>query len=111
MAGTGRYQPALLIEPMGDQPVSPTAEQELIEQLWPVVKEANQNYKLGARVSKSHILFTDPRGPMRRAGKGTVQRAPTLDLYKDALDALYAREGDAVPGNELVLPIPGLKDE
>ena len=27
-----------------------------------------------------------------------------MDLYKDVLDALYAREGDAVPGNELVLP-------
>lgn len=35
---------------------------------------------------------------MRRAGKGTVQRGPTLALYKDALDALYEREGDAIPG-------------
>ena len=41
---------------------------------------------------------------MRRAGKGTVQRAATLELYKGALDALYLGEGDAMPGNELVLP-------
>ena len=40
---------------------------------------------------------------MRRAGKGTVQRGPTLELYKEALDAFYTREGDVVPGNELVL--------
>lgn len=40
---------------------------------------------------------------MRRAGKGTVQRGPTLELYKDALDTLYAREGDTVPENESIL--------
>ncbi|KAL9098748.1 MAG: hypothetical protein Q9163_005648 [Psora crenata] len=106
MAGTGRSQPALLIERFSDQPLSPTGEQEFIEELWPTIDEVNQRYKLGARISKSHIIFTDLHQPMRRASKGTVQRRPTLSLYKEALDALYAREGDGVPGNELVLPMP-----
>ena len=61
-------------------------------------------YQLGAHIARSHILFTDPDQPMRRAGKATVQRGPMLQLYKDKLDQLYEREGDAVPGNELVLP-------
>ena len=104
MAGTGRSQPALIIELADDQPLSPAAERERTTRIWPIVEEANQTYKMGTRVAKSHILYTNPQQPMRRAGKGTVQRGPALELYKDALDALYAREGDAVPGNELVLP-------
>lgn len=41
---------------------------------------------------------------MRRAGKGTVQRGPTFEQYRDELEKLYDREGDAVSGNELILP-------
>ncbi|KAL8917524.1 MAG: hypothetical protein Q9172_005812 [Xanthocarpia lactea] len=104
MAGTGRFQPALLIERTNDQAFSAVSDQELSSELWPLIKEANQTYQLGARVAQSHILFTDPQQPMRRAGKGTVQRGPTLEQYKDELDKLYIREGDAVLGNELVLP-------
>ncbi|KAL8658299.1 MAG: hypothetical protein Q9226_001115 [Calogaya cf. arnoldii] len=105
MAGTGRFQPALLVERASDdQAFSAVSEQELTSELWPLVNKANQTYQLGARVARSHILFTDPQQPMRRAGKGTVQRGPTLEQYKDELDKLYIREGDAVPGNELVLP-------
>ncbi|KAL9630769.1 MAG: hypothetical protein Q9204_004551 [Flavoplaca sp. TL-2023a] len=104
MAGTGRFRPALIVERAGDGPYSFESEQMLTSQVWPLVEEANKMYQLGARVARSHILFTDPEQPMRRAGKGTVQRGPTLQLYKDKLDQLYEREGDAVPGNELVLP-------
>ncbi|KAL8902865.1 MAG: hypothetical protein Q9207_004330 [Kuettlingeria erythrocarpa] len=104
MAGTGRFQPALLVERTNDQAFSAVSDQELSSELWPLINEANQTYQLGARVAQSHILFTDPQQPMRRAGKGTVQRGPTLEQYKDELDKLYIREGDAVPGNELVLP-------
>ena len=107
MAGTGKSQPALLVEPASDQRLSPAEKHDFIEEIYPVVREANQGYKIGARVSKSHIFFTDPEHPMRRAGKGTVQRAATLESYKDVLNALYAREGDSVSGNELVLPTFG----
>ena len=104
MAGTDRFQPALIIERTDDQSSSPVREQNLTEELWPLIQEANQLYKLGARVNKSHIIYGDPHKPFRRAGKGTVQRRPTLMLYKDELDELYSHAGDAVPGNELILP-------
>lgn len=104
MVGTGRFQPALLIEPASSQPLSLIDEHDLIEELYVRVEEVNQSYKIGARVSKSHVFFTDPEHPMQRAGKGTVQRHPTLQAYKDAINALYTREGDSVPHNELVLP-------
>lgn len=107
MTGTGRFQPALLVEPASEHSLSAQGKKELVERLWPVVQEANEGYKLGARISKTHILILDQGRPMRYAGKGTVQRAPTLSLYKDMLDALYAREGDISPGNDLALPVPG----
>ncbi len=93
MVRTGRYQPALIMEPVNQQPMSTVAEQELHDRIWPTIQKASKMYMLGARVSKSHILYTNPQKPMRRASKGTVQRAPTVELYKEALDALYAREG------------------
>ncbi|KAL8841961.1 MAG: hypothetical protein Q9176_002898 [Flavoplaca citrina] len=58
----------------------------------------------GTGRSRPALIVERAEQPMRRAGKGTVQRGPTLQLYKDKLDQLYEREGDAVPGNELVLP-------
>lgn len=110
MVGTGRSQPALIIERTGDQSLEQVTEQELTNRLWPTIEEANRNYKLGTRVFKSHIVYTSLQQPMRRADKGTVQRGPTLELYKNALDELYAREGDALPDNELVLPTMDQKE-
>ncbi|KAL8721901.1 MAG: hypothetical protein Q9225_001497 [Loekoesia sp. 1 TL-2023] len=104
MAGTGRSQPALVIERAEEQHLSPAKQEEFTAQLWSLIQEANQKYKLSARVSQSHILYTEPQRPMLRAGKGTIQRSLTLELYKDVLDDLYNREGDAFLGNELSNP-------
>jgi hypothetical protein len=97
MAGTSRFQPCLLIEPASPRPPSSA---ELIEELWPAIEEANHTYKTDSRISKAHILFTDPEKPMQRAGKGTVQRAPTLEIYRDALNALYDSAGDSLSSEQ-----------
>ena len=76
IAGTGRCQPVLIIKRINDQPLSPAAKQKLTAQLWPIIQEANQPYKLNARVSQSHILYTGPHKPMQRTEKETVQRGP-----------------------------------
>lgn len=102
MVGNGRNQSALLIEAESDQNMTASAKHNFVEQIWPTVEEANQVYPKDARVSKSHILLTDPKIPVQRAGKGTVQRGPTLKLYQEALDALYTREGDELPGTTAI---------
>ncbi|KAL8717438.1 MAG: hypothetical protein Q9181_008327 [Wetmoreana brouardii] len=107
MAGTGRFQPALLVEPAGHETLSTEAKSGLIDRLWSLISETNEKYKVGARVSKTHVVVLDRGQTMRYAGKGTVRRAPTLALYKDVLDDLYAREGDLAPGNDLALPLRG----
>lgn len=103
MTGTGRFQPALLVEPASEHSLSAQGKKELFERLWPVVQKVNEGYKLSTRISKTLILILDQKRPMRYAEKGTVQRAPTLNLYKKMLNTLYAREGDISPSNDLVL--------
>ncbi len=98
MVGTGKFQSALLVEAESDQAMSIPVKQGLIEQIWPVIEEANQLYPKDARIAKSHIVLMDLQKRAQRAGKGTVQRNPTIKLYQDTLDALYAKEGNCTPG-------------
>ena len=87
--GEGHFEAALLIEVSQDTQLSIEEKTKLIEDLWPVVEQANRDCPAQARVSKSHILFVDPEKPMARAGKGTVQRKATLKLYESEVDRLY----------------------
>lgn len=91
VAGAQRFQAALLVEPVSDRTVlSPSERAAFIEEIWPTIEEANQDCPAHARILKSHILLTHPQRPMLRAGKGTIQRAGTVQLYAKELDALYA---------------------
>lgn len=90
VSGAQRFQSALIVELLTDQPLSTTQKAKAIERLWPAIEQANQDCPNYAKIAKSHILFCSPDKPMLRAGKGTVQRQPTWDLYKDDLDTLFA---------------------
>lgn len=90
MAGTGRSQVSLLVELVAaDQVLSPLERAQTIDRLWPTIKDMNHIYQTDSRLAKSHVLFTHPGKPMLRAGKGTVQRAPTIQLYATELNDLY----------------------
>ena len=95
MVGTGRYHSALLIEPVsGVWLTSDEARNSLIDYVWPAVQEANKAYPESARVQRSHILIVDVDKRLQRAGKGTVQRGPSIKLYEAELDKLYEELGD-----------------
>ena len=94
LVGERRSQTALLIELMNDTITSRPERDAMIERLWPIIQAANDQVDEFARVSRSLILLLGPGQSMERAGKGTVQRKPTLDLYSDQLDALYAKAGE-----------------
>jgi hypothetical protein len=89
-----------------------TVEQvKLVKQIWPVIEEANRLAPAHARVEDAMILPSNPQKPFLRAGKGTVQRAGTLLLYKDEIDRLYRNaelgdvEDEPVPGKSAFLDI------
>lgn len=94
VAGAQRFQASLVIE-YGDTALDPNERAKIIEELWPVIDEANSVCPAHARISRTHILFTTPEKPMLRAGKGTIQRTATLALYEPELDALYT-DADAL---------------
>jgi thioester reductase-like protein len=96
VAGAQRFQAALVVEAATDGKVlTPTERAALLEEIWPSIEETNQETPAHARIAKSHVLFTHPDKPFLRAGKGTVQRAGSLALYEEELDALY-REAETV---------------
>jgi len=54
----------------------------------PVVEEANKDAPNFSRIFKEMILVTSTDKPMLRAGKGTVTKKVTIQLYEPEIDAL-----------------------
>lgn len=93
VVGAQRFQAALLVEPGTNGKVLSVAERAAFtERIWPTIEEANRDAPFHTRVLKSHVLFTNTRKPMLRAGKGTVQRSGTLKSYSAEIDKFH---GDA----------------
>ncbi|ROW16995.1 hypothetical protein VPNG_01418 [Cytospora leucostoma] len=88
--GTQRLQAALLIDPaaLSDGPLTTSEQAALIERVWPSVQEANAVAPAHARVERSMILVVDR--PLIRAGKGTIQRAASIQQYDAEIESLYA---------------------
>ncbi|KZT23998.1 putative aminoadipate reductase [Neolentinus lepideus HHB14362 ss-1] len=92
MFGRGRDQVGIIIEPTPEFAIDPKDEKALGEfrnKIWPVVEEANKDAPAFSRLFKEMILVSDPKKPLPRAAKGTVQRKPTIALYEKEIDALY----------------------
>lgn len=86
VAGHGKFQTSLLVEPR-KFPID--SKELLLDDIWPMVQKANQLCPTHGRIMKDCIIFTKAEKPVPRAAKGTVQRMMTLDLYKDEIDELY----------------------
>lgn len=89
VVGEQRFEAALLVELATNTERTSAEEKEIIESIWPIVQEANNKCPAHARVAKSNILLATPDMPFSRAGKGTVQRQGTWNLYAERLDKLY----------------------
>lgn len=88
ICGVGRFQSSLLVEAV-KPPTSETERTQLLGSIWPSVQTANRDSPSHGRIHRDMILFTTADKPMPRAGKGTVQRQATLDLYAAEIEALY----------------------
>lgn len=78
----------LLVEMKATEPLSAEKREEVAEQVWKLVEEANQKYKPEARIAKLRILITDPQRPLPRNVKGMVPRPLALRLYAEELERL-----------------------
>lgn len=102
VVGTQRFQAALLIEPAAlDAPLTTAEQAALIEKIWPTVQAANAVVPAHAKVEKALILVVDR--PMIRSGKGTIQRAASIEQSSSNIEDLYINaditaDGEDVPG-------------
>ncbi|KAJ8130824.1 hypothetical protein O1611_g2807 [Lasiodiplodia mahajangana] len=94
ITGSGRTQSCLLIEPNEIVSGSETSRYQLLDTIWPTVELANAEIPSHARIHRDMILITSVGKPMLRAGKGTIQRKATLNLYEDEINALYRANDD-----------------
>ena len=102
VAGQGRFQASLLIEPVMHAAVR-EAEQSLLEEIWATIEGANRSCVAQGRVEKHLVMFTSPSKPMLRTGKGTIRRRPTISQYEKEFDAMYlAADLDAGKSRALV---------
>ena len=86
VAGHGRFQASLLVEPR----TFPADTDDLLKEIWPTVQAANKSSPTHSKIMRDFITFTKPEKPVPRAAKGTVQRIMTLELYKNEIDELYS---------------------
>lgn len=85
-----RFQAALMLEPAPNAtPYSTADKASFIARVWPSVEEANKVAPAHARIEKAMILPMNREKPAIRAGKGTIQRAATVQQYTTELDRLY----------------------
>ncbi len=86
IVGQGHFQPALLVEPIK----TANSSSELINKLWTTIEKANAQAQSHGRIFKSLITIADPSKPFERAGKGTVDRDLTAEIFAGEIAALYS---------------------
>ena len=89
VVGTDRFQPALILEPV-KFPQNDVERDNLINRVWPLVVRANKETVAHGQIGHQFVALSNPAKPFLRAGKGTIQRAGTVKLYKDDIDKIYA---------------------
>ncbi|KAF3069989.1 Iterative polyketide synthase CazM [Trichoderma lentiforme] len=90
VVGQERFQPAMILEPKGMLKDDAEAE-ALIDDVWPLIEEANQHTVAHGQIVRELVAVSDPKMPFFIAGKGTVQRVQTVNLYKEYIDGIYER--------------------
>ncbi|KAK3307162.1 uncharacterized protein B0T15DRAFT_553631 [Chaetomium strumarium] len=102
VVGSNRFQPALIVEP-ARHPGSDEGEEEakaFLDSVWPYVVKANKQTVAHGQIGRQLVALSNPAKPFPRAPKGTIQRAATIKLYADEIDAIYERAGEVVASSE-----------
>ncbi|EKM53824.1 uncharacterized protein PHACADRAFT_125794 [Phanerochaete carnosa HHB-10118-sp] len=93
--GDGRFQLGLLVEAAPHVPLDVTdaaAVRAYVDAVWPAVAAGNEGTDHHARVSREMLVVTHPAVlPLVRTPKGSIPRGPNVQVFKEQIDALYAR--------------------
>ncbi|KAK4183556.1 putative peptide synthetase [Podospora australis] len=100
VVGVGHFQTGLLVEPL-KQPDDPG---RFVDEIWPVVEEANKQYPAYARVWRSMVMLSHPNKPFNRTAKGSVMRRATYQLYDHEIEELYAKQQQSTGAIDIPCP-------
>ena len=89
---------ALLIE-VGHRLLSSDDREKLLDDIWPLVRNANEICPIRAEIKRELVLFADPNNPLPKTLKGYVHRSKSLDLYRSEIDACFRKENRSTPFN------------
>ncbi|KAI1851567.1 hypothetical protein JX266_003029 [Neoarthrinium moseri] len=92
VVGSNRFQPAIFVEPVS-HPETKDDEKKLLDSVWPLVVQANKETVAHGQIGREFLALTTKDKPFPRAGKGTIQRAGAIKLYKEEIDQLYENVG------------------
>lgn len=88
--GQGHFQSSALIQPNWD--LWEGSRESLINEIWPVIQEANKTAPGHARLMRNRIGLASKEKPFQTTPKGTVQRRFVLEDYADEIEALYTTD-------------------
>lgn len=91
VVGQGRFQSAALVEP--DWSAWNGGQDAFIDEIWAVVKKANESAPGYAHLMKDHIGLSSPFKPFKLTPKGTIQRRVVVSDYADEIEDLYRSSG------------------
>lgn len=89
VVGTGRPQPALLLE-VASNSIQQSEPHEILEQVWSVIQRANMVTPAYAQIARSNVALTKPSKPFFRTPKGTIIRKTTIDAYADEIESMFS---------------------
>ncbi|KAK6386277.1 putative NRPS-like protein biosynthetic cluster [Exophiala oligosperma] len=89
--GTGRFEPALLLEVKQENLDKEESDHELIDEIWPQVIEANKICLAHGRIVRSRVAVADRSKPFRLNAKKNIQRRHTEHEHQETIDAIYSK--------------------
>ncbi|CAO1601145.1 hypothetical protein XANCAGTX0491_004809 [Xanthoria calcicola] len=95
VVGKGQFQPAVLVDLVEEPPKGAMQRHRKVEQLMPVIHEANAHAPAHGKLDQYHVLFTDPEKPISYLGQGKIQRSQTYALYAKDIEKIFRFADDA----------------
>ncbi len=96
VGGQGREEPYIIAElspaPQANGHTNGVAHEEsLADEVWAVVSEVNDRMLPEVKIPRKHVIVADPKKPLKRLLKGTLNRPVINEAYKDEIERLYVR--------------------
>lgn len=103
VVGSRYFHAALLIEP-AQHPSNDQEKKAFLDEIWPIIEKVNAETVAHGRISRDFVFLSDPERPFPRAGKGTIQRAMAVKVYKDDIDRIF-QNSKSVPATATDLDV------